>query len=208
MSQKPIQPDPSPASLIPMPHYDIQKAAIAGGLEVKWNNDLWGCRPAAMPRKKQGNQIIDLGDIPMDQTPTPNTAGILKAAADMSIVGQKVTGIQNASSKAALVPFLLAQFQQEPIFTKDAQKFVDLKNQGLLLRGQGLSQNVSSDIPTSRNANTANTQAVQLYSPKQIPAVNFPDFKKLPSEVKIMIWDSALPTFVEVVVNEDTKQYV
>jgi len=184
---------------------------MAGGVEVQWKNDLWGCRPIVMPRQKQGNQTADLDGNPGGQTPTQNAAVVLehKDTAKMSMVaGNKAMGMQITNSKIVPMCLVLPRSQMVPFFTQEAQKFVDPENQPLLLRSWGFKQNLTSDIPTRGDPNAPAKEYLQQGATKQVPAVEFPDFKNLPSEVKIMIWDSALPTFIEVIVNEDKKQYV
>ena len=211
MATQPNDLDASLASPSPMPHCDLQKAAIIGSQELEWKSDLWGCRPILVSKAKQGKQTADIGDCTVHHTPTPNTALTMaqKDIAKMFVIGKRSLTAHNMVSEAAPVPPISTGFQIEPIFAKQAQRFADLEreNSSQPRQGWGFGQTVSSTSPTNRYVRSPKQGKPHPAASNKIPAVELLKFEKLPSEVKIMIWDCALPTFVEVIFNEDTRQY-
>ncbi|KAG9245228.1 hypothetical protein BJ878DRAFT_541484 [Calycina marina] len=179
---------------IPMPHYEMQTAEL-NGLQVGWANDMNGSRPIVVPESISKNPFAKT---PVDQLPRLNAARIPlnKKFTTVTLPSQISPSISEAERTST------GSDRDPADMYKETFSMAELKT--LVL---GAPSEQSSHL-TSREATDAFTEGLSRVAQAIIvPAVAFPRFKTLPQEVKILVWNNALPKFVEIIVNENRDHF-
>ncbi|KAH8594645.1 hypothetical protein B0O99DRAFT_624346 [Bisporella sp. PMI_857] len=167
---------------------------------LRWKSDLHGCRPVlgSDPENHQANGYLHLysDDTPAVKHDNPTTRSFSMA---------QTVGARKPRDK----PLLDGQMSLDNGRIVQGAKYLDMRRQ-LNVSPSNSSPSSSADLLTARVVRHLKEQGQEETSLQRqlemlalfVPAIVFPNFPRLPVEVKIMIWNEALPTFIDIIIND------